>query len=58
MDVRLEDFDALAVPTIAFVAPKIAEVAMPEGIIAKQPARNTNWVNFFDLCAISLPLPA
>ena len=38
---------------------KISEVMTVEGFLAKNAlvGPNTNWVNFFDLCAISLPLP-
>jgi aspartyl-tRNA(Asn)/glutamyl-tRNA(Gln) amidotransferase subunit A len=59
MDVRLENVDALVLPTSAIVAPKMSEVATLESFLAKQGlvVRNTNWVNFFDLCAISVPLP-
>jgi aspartyl-tRNA(Asn)/glutamyl-tRNA(Gln) amidotransferase subunit A len=59
MDLRLEDLDALVLPTMPTVAPKLSEVATPETFLAKQAilVRNTSWVNFFDLCAISLPLP-
>jgi aspartyl-tRNA(Asn)/glutamyl-tRNA(Gln) amidotransferase subunit A len=59
MDERLEGFDAIALPTTAIVAPKISEVATLENFLVKQAlvVRNTSWVNFFDLCAISVPLP-
>ena len=59
MDERLEAFDAIVLPTTAIVAPKISEVATLENFLAKQAlaVRNSSWVNFFDLCAISLPLP-
>jgi len=59
MDARLEDLDALVLPTTAIVAPKIAEVATPEAFSARntQVLRNTSIVNFFDLTAISLPVP-
>jgi aspartyl-tRNA(Asn)/glutamyl-tRNA(Gln) amidotransferase subunit A len=59
MDTRLEDLDALVLPTMPTVAPKLSEVGTPETFLAKQAilVRNTAWVNFFDLCAISLPLP-
>ena len=57
MDEWLENFDAVVLPTMPFVAPKISEVATPEGYFRTPGARNTNWVNFFDLCAISIPLP-
>ena len=59
MDARIEGLDALILPTTPIVAPRIAEVATPEAFAAKNMIllRNTSLVNFFDLCAISLPLP-
>lgn len=58
MDERLSDLDALVLPTTPIVAPRMDEVATPEGFAAKNMAllRNTSIANFFDLCAISLPL--
>jgi aspartyl-tRNA(Asn)/glutamyl-tRNA(Gln) amidotransferase subunit A len=60
MDARLDGLDALVMPTTSIVAPTIAEVADPKVFSARNMAvlRNTNIVNFFDLCAVSLPLPA
>jgi aspartyl-tRNA(Asn)/glutamyl-tRNA(Gln) amidotransferase subunit A len=59
MDERLKSLDLLAMPTTAIVAPTIAEVADPDVFSARNAAvlRNTSIGNFFDLCAISLPLP-
>ncbi|HYS49835.1 MAG TPA: amidase [Xanthobacteraceae bacterium] len=59
MDARLADLDGLVLPTTPIVAPTIAEVATREVFGAKNMLllRNTSIVNFFDLCAISLPLP-
>jgi aspartyl-tRNA(Asn)/glutamyl-tRNA(Gln) amidotransferase subunit A len=59
MDARLAGLDALILPTTPIVAPKIAEVATPETFAPRNMLllRNTSMVNFFDLCAISLPLP-
>ena len=59
MDARLADLDALILPTTPIVAPKIAEVSTPETFFPKNTLglRNTSLINFFDLCAISLPLP-
>jgi aspartyl-tRNA(Asn)/glutamyl-tRNA(Gln) amidotransferase subunit A len=59
MDARMTELDALVLPTTPIVAPEIAEVAESEGFGRKNAMllRNTNPVNFFDLCAISLPLP-
>jgi len=58
-DARLADLDALIMPTTPIVAPQMAEVATPETFMPKNflLLRNTAIVNFFDLCAISLPLP-
>jgi len=59
MDARLADLDVLAMPTTPIVAPRLADLAAPEEF-ARQNAlllRNTTIWNFFDCCAISLPLP-
>jgi aspartyl-tRNA(Asn)/glutamyl-tRNA(Gln) amidotransferase subunit A len=58
MDARFGALDALVMPTTSIVAPTIAEVAEPKAFSARNAAllRNTTIVNFFDLCAISLPL--
>jgi aspartyl-tRNA(Asn)/glutamyl-tRNA(Gln) amidotransferase subunit A len=58
MDERMSGLDALILPTTPIVAPTIAEVAAPDEFGRKNAMllRNTNLVNFFDLCAISLPL--
>jgi aspartyl-tRNA(Asn)/glutamyl-tRNA(Gln) amidotransferase subunit A len=59
MDARLADLDALVMPTTPIVAPKMSEMATPDTFSPKNMLllRNTAIVNFFDLCAISLPLP-
>lgn len=59
MDLRIGDLDALVLPTTPIVAPKLADVATPETFARNNMMllRNTSLVNFFDLCAISLPLP-
>jgi aspartyl-tRNA(Asn)/glutamyl-tRNA(Gln) amidotransferase subunit A len=59
MDARLGALDILAMPTTSIVAPTLAEVADRKVFAARNMAllRNTNIINFFDLCAISLPLP-
>ena len=59
MDARLADLDAITWPTTPIVAPKLADVATPEtfGRNNMMLLRNTAIVNFFDLCAISLPMP-
>jgi aspartyl-tRNA(Asn)/glutamyl-tRNA(Gln) amidotransferase subunit A len=60
MDARLAALDVLVMPTTSIVAPTIAEVADSKVFTARNAAllRNTAIINFFDLCAISLPLPA
>jgi aspartyl-tRNA(Asn)/glutamyl-tRNA(Gln) amidotransferase subunit A len=60
MDARLSAIDVLVMPTTAIVAPTIAEVADPKVFSACNAAvlRNASIGNFFDLCAISLPLAA
>jgi aspartyl-tRNA(Asn)/glutamyl-tRNA(Gln) amidotransferase subunit A len=60
MDARVNGLDALVIPTTAIVAPTIAEVddAMVFAVRNAAVLRNTSMVNFFDLCAISLPLSA
>jgi aspartyl-tRNA(Asn)/glutamyl-tRNA(Gln) amidotransferase subunit A len=60
MDARLSALDVLVMPTTSIVAPTIAEVADPKVFSARNAAvlRNTSIGNFFDLCAISLPLAA
>lgn len=50
--------DVLALPTTAIVAPKLEEVATPDGFTSRNALllRNTSIANFFDVCAISLPM--
>ena len=59
MDAQLASIDVLAMPTTPIVAPTIAEVADPTEFGRKNAMvlRNTSIGNFFDLAAISLPLP-
>jgi aspartyl-tRNA(Asn)/glutamyl-tRNA(Gln) amidotransferase subunit A len=59
MDASLAGLDAVVMPTTATVAPRIDEVADPKSFMARNAMllRNPTIVNFFDLCAISLPLP-
>jgi aspartyl-tRNA(Asn)/glutamyl-tRNA(Gln) amidotransferase subunit A len=59
MDARLEGVDVICLPTTPIVAPTMAEVARPDDFARKNAMalRNTVIVNFFNLCAISLPLP-
>ena len=58
MDALFADFDAVVMPTVPVVAPKVADVATHESFMAAnmRVLRNTAMVNFFNLCAISLPL--
>jgi aspartyl-tRNA(Asn)/glutamyl-tRNA(Gln) amidotransferase subunit A len=59
MDARLADLDVLAMPTTPIVAPTTEEVAAADDFARKNAMllRNTVIVNFFDLCAISIPIP-
>lgn len=60
MDAALADLDALILPTTPIRAPKIADLAASEEAFTAANTlllRNTSVMNFFDLCAISLPLP-
>ncbi len=59
MDARLADLDALILPTTPIVAPRLDEVATPESFGTRNALllRNTGIGNFFDLCAVSLPIP-
>jgi aspartyl-tRNA(Asn)/glutamyl-tRNA(Gln) amidotransferase subunit A len=51
-------FDVLVMPTVSIVAPTMDEISTPEGFTAKNISalRNTSIWNFFDVCAISLPI--
>ncbi|MCC7346169.1 MAG: amidase, partial [Variibacter sp.] len=59
VDAWLADHDVMALPTTPIVAPRIADVAAAEAFTRSNTAllSNTSIINFFDLCAISLPLP-
>jgi aspartyl-tRNA(Asn)/glutamyl-tRNA(Gln) amidotransferase subunit A len=58
MDQRLAEVDALVLPTTPIVAPTMAEISTTKGFNAanRQLLRNTAIANFFDFCAISLPM--
>jgi aspartyl-tRNA(Asn)/glutamyl-tRNA(Gln) amidotransferase subunit A len=60
MDTRLAGLDVLVMPSTAIVAPTIQEVVDPKIFAVRNAAllRNTSMANFFDLCAITLPLKA
>jgi aspartyl-tRNA(Asn)/glutamyl-tRNA(Gln) amidotransferase subunit A len=59
MDTRLADVDVLAMPTTPVVAPRLADLTDPDVFAGLNALilRNTSTWNFFDCCAISLPLP-
>ncbi|MFA6266073.1 MAG: amidase [Pseudolabrys sp.] len=59
MDERLRDIDVLVLPTTPTVAPRIDELSERRAFMARNAMllRNTTIANFFDLTAISLPLP-
>ena len=59
MDAWLQDLDALVMPTTPIVAPTFAETQSPETFARKNVAllAHPTIANFFDLTAISLPLP-
>jgi aspartyl-tRNA(Asn)/glutamyl-tRNA(Gln) amidotransferase subunit A len=54
------NYDAVAMPTCAIVAPTLDEVATPDGFTKKNMLllRNTTVGNFLDRCGISLPCHA
>lgn len=59
MDAWLADTDVLVMPTCPIVAPTQAEVAASDEFARKNAMvlRNTSMWNFFDCCAISMPIP-
>jgi aspartyl-tRNA(Asn)/glutamyl-tRNA(Gln) amidotransferase subunit A len=59
MDAALADIDALVLPTTPVVAPRMDALAADEDFmrINQLVLRNTAFANFFDLCAVSLPIP-
>jgi aspartyl-tRNA(Asn)/glutamyl-tRNA(Gln) amidotransferase subunit A len=59
MDSLLSGFDALVLPTTPIVAPTMAEISSVDAFrrANRLLLRNTEIANFFDLCAISLPMP-
>jgi aspartyl-tRNA(Asn)/glutamyl-tRNA(Gln) amidotransferase subunit A len=59
MDAQLSSFDAWMMPTTAIVAPTIAEMRDTHTFNFKNMLllRNTLTWNFFDNCAISIPIP-
>jgi aspartyl-tRNA(Asn)/glutamyl-tRNA(Gln) amidotransferase subunit A len=60
LDAEMIEVDALILPSTPNVAPTIAEASANDEVFFVHNARglrNTAFVNFFDLCAISLPMP-
>ena len=59
MDAQLSSFDAFVLPATAIVAPTIAEMMDTNTFGTKNMLllRNTATWNFFDNCAISIPIP-
>ena len=59
MDRRLRDWDCVILPTTPRTAPLLSEVANPQAFKAMNALmlRNPAFANFFDLCAISIPMP-
>ncbi len=58
MDTRIADFDLVAMPTTPIVPPLLSAVEKPDewARTNAMSLRNTTIWNFFDCCAISLPL--
>jgi aspartyl-tRNA(Asn)/glutamyl-tRNA(Gln) amidotransferase subunit A len=59
MDAAMSSFDALVLPTTPIVAPTMDEISSDQRFRTANRLllRNTAIANFFDLCAISLPIP-
>lgn len=59
LDARMAQWDALLLPTVAITAPRIADLAEEAAFNAANALvlRNTSVFNFYDLPALSLPLP-
>lgn len=59
LDARLADLDVLVLPTVPVLAPRIADVATEEAFMKINALllRNPSVFNFYDLPALSLPLP-
>jgi aspartyl-tRNA(Asn)/glutamyl-tRNA(Gln) amidotransferase subunit A len=58
VDAMFDDYDVLVMPTTPIVAPTMAEIATTDGFTARNvlALRNTSIWNFFDVCAVSLPI--
>ncbi|OZA87389.1 MAG: amidase [Polaromonas sp. 39-63-25] len=59
LDARLTDLDALVLPTVPLLAPRIAEVQAEDAFLRTNTLllRNPSVFNFLDLPALTLPLP-
>jgi aspartyl-tRNA(Asn)/glutamyl-tRNA(Gln) amidotransferase subunit A len=59
MNEAIAPFDALVWPTTPIVAPKLADIESKDAFVRANTLalRNTNPINFFDGCAMSLPIP-
>jgi aspartyl-tRNA(Asn)/glutamyl-tRNA(Gln) amidotransferase subunit A len=59
LDARLTDLDALVLPTVPLLAPRIADVQAEDAFLRTNTLllRNPSVFNFFDLPALTLPLP-
>ena len=58
MDAVFDQVDVLVMPTVQIVAPTMDEISTPESFVKRnvQALMNTSIWNFFDVCAISLPI--
>lgn len=59
MDAQFGSYDYLVAPTTSMVAPLLSDVASSTSFddVNAMLLRNTGFANFFDLCAISIPMP-
>jgi aspartyl-tRNA(Asn)/glutamyl-tRNA(Gln) amidotransferase subunit A len=60
VEARISGFDAFLMPTVPIIAPRIAELQADDDYLRMNALvlRNSTLVNFFDGCAISLPIHA
>jgi aspartyl-tRNA(Asn)/glutamyl-tRNA(Gln) amidotransferase subunit A len=58
IDARFGGLDALVMPTVPILAPRIDALATEDAFMRANmlTLRNTALANFFDLCAVSLPI--
>ncbi len=58
VDARAKPFDAMLFPAVATVAPRLSDLADPQGFARANglALRNASLVNFLDRCALSLPM--